>query len=182
LLTFIENKRLKFKPGSRYEYSNSDNIAVALMVEAATGRTYEDQLQEQVYGPLGLKQTFLPSGTDLGRPYMHGYDNEPAPPSPEDLSKLLAASWASGDVVSTPADLNSFVRGYVKKELFDRATRVRQRQVIEAGRSEPPGPGANSAGLVIFRYETRCGTVWGCTGNTPGYTQFMAASPEVCAR
>jgi hypothetical protein len=26
--------------------------------------------------------------------------------------------------------------------------------------------------------ETRCGTVWGHTGNTAGYTQFMAASPN----
>jgi D-alanyl-D-alanine carboxypeptidase len=32
--------------------------------------------------------------------------------------------------------------------------------------------------LAIFRYETRCGTVWGHTGNTLGYTQFMAASPN----
>jgi D-alanyl-D-alanine carboxypeptidase len=30
----------------------------------------------------------------------------------------------------------------------------------------------------IFRYQTRCGTVWGHTGNFPGYTQFMAASPN----
>jgi D-alanyl-D-alanine carboxypeptidase len=30
----------------------------------------------------------------------------------------------------------------------------------------------------VFRYETGCGTVWGHTGNTPGYTQFMAASPD----
>jgi D-alanyl-D-alanine carboxypeptidase len=36
----------------------------------------------------------------------------------------------------------------------------------------------NSAGLGVFRYETRCGTVWGHTGSFPGYTQFMAASPD----
>jgi hypothetical protein len=33
----------------------------------------------------------------------------------------------------------------------------------------------NSAGLAIFRYRTRCGTVYGHTGNTAGYTQFMAS-------
>jgi D-alanyl-D-alanine carboxypeptidase len=32
--------------------------------------------------------------------------------------------------------------------------------------------------LGVFRYETECGTVWGHTGNTLGYTQFMAASPD----
>jgi D-alanyl-D-alanine carboxypeptidase len=81
-------------------------------------------------------------------------------------------------VVSTPADLNTFIRGYVGGELFDRDTRSQQRRVFEGGGSEPPGPGNNSAGLAVFRYETGCGTVWGHTGNTLGYTQFMASSPN----
>ncbi|MDQ3568505.1 MAG: beta-lactamase family protein, partial [Actinomycetota bacterium] len=68
LLSFVDNKGLRFDPGSKYRYSNSDNIAVALMVEEATGRTYEGQLQEQVYGPLGLRKTTLPRGANLGKP------------------------------------------------------------------------------------------------------------------
>jgi len=28
----------------------------------------------------------------------------------------------------------------------------------------------------VFRYQTPCGTVYGHTGNTSGYTQFIAAS------
>ena len=176
LLLFIKKKDLRFDPGTQYKYSNSDNIAVALMIEDATGRTYEGQLQEQVYGPLGLRQTTMPRGTYLETPYIRGYDNDQPP---EDYSKLFAGGWfwASGGMVSTPADLNTFIRGYVGGDLFDLRTRERQRQVFEGGSSEPPGPGQNSAGLGIFRYETRCGTVWGHTGNIPGYTQFMAASP-----
>jgi D-alanyl-D-alanine carboxypeptidase len=61
-------------------------------------------------------------------------------------------------------------------KLFDADTRDLQRTLVEGGSSEPPGPGENSAGLGVFRYATRCGTVWGHTGNTFGYTQFMAAS------
>jgi D-alanyl-D-alanine carboxypeptidase len=81
-------------------------------------------------------------------------------------------------MVSTPSEVNDFVRGYVGGELFDLKAHARQRRVVEGGGSEPPGPGKNSAGLGIFRYETRCGTVWGHTGNYPGYTQFLAASPN----
>jgi D-alanyl-D-alanine carboxypeptidase len=178
LLTYIENKRLRFTPGTKYRYSNSDNIVVALMVEAATTRTYEGQLQEQVYGPLGLRKTSLPRGVDLKKPFIHGYDISERPP--EDVSKIIAAgwAWASGGIVSTPANINTFIRGYVKGQLFDLRTRTQQRRVFEGGGSEPPGPGMNSAGLGVFRYETKCGTVWGHTGNTPGYTQFMASSPN----
>jgi D-alanyl-D-alanine carboxypeptidase len=170
--------RLLFDPGSRYHYSNSDNIAVALMVEAATGRTYERQLQKQVYGPLGLEKTTLPRGPNLKKPFIHDYDVREDPP--EDISESIAAgwAWASGGMVSTPADLNEFIRAYVGGELFDGRTRAKQRRVVEGGDSGPPGPGENSAGLGIFRYETRCGTVWGHTGNFFGDTQFMAASPD----
>ena len=150
------------------------------MVEEATGKTYEQQLRKLVYKPLGLKKTSLPRGTDLKKPFIHGYDNDPPEQPPEDVSKLVAAgwAWASGGIVSTPADLNTFIRGYVGGRLFDSKTRAQQRRVIEGGSSVPPGPGNNSDGLALFRYETRCGTVWGHTGNTPGYTQFMAASGD----
>jgi D-alanyl-D-alanine carboxypeptidase len=180
LLSYVEEEPLNFEPGTQYEYSNSDNVTIGLMVEAATGRTYEDQLRKRVYRPLGLKKTNLPAGSSLTKPYIHGYDNDPSQEPPEDLSEVLASGWpwAAGGMVSTPSDLNDFARGYVGGELFDPQTRGRQRQVVEGGSSDPPGPGKNSAGLGIFRYETRCGTVWGHTGNYPGYTQFLAASPN----
>ena len=170
-----------FNPGSQYRYSNTDNIAVALMVEDATGKSYEDQLKKRVYRPLGLSRTSLPVGPELTKPFIHGYDiPEDSSEEPEDVSELAAAgwAWASGGIVSTPADLNAFIRGYVGGDLFDPQTRAEQRVVFEGGGSEPPGPGENSAGLGVFRYETVCGTVWGHTGNTAGYTQFMAASPN----
>jgi D-alanyl-D-alanine carboxypeptidase len=173
----LNHKRLLFDPGSKFKYSNTDNVAVALMVEAATGRTYESQLREQVYGPLDLSTTSLPAGPNLRKPYIHGYDISERPP--EDGSELLAGgwAWASGGMVSTPAELNTFIRAYVRGDLFNPQTRSKQRKVFEGGSSEPPGPGKNSAGLGVFRYETSCGTVWGHTGNIPGgYTQFMAAS------
>src|SRR5215211_8101259 len=122
LLTYVYGEDLLFEPGSRYHYSNSDNIAVGLMVESATGKSYERELGEQVYGPLGLEETSLPRGVKLERPYIHGYDNDPKDRPPEDYSKIVAAgwSWASGGIVSTPADMNEFIRGYVGGELFDR--------------------------------------------------------------
>ncbi len=180
LLSLMEDVDLLFDPGSEYHYSNSDNIVVALMVEAATGTSYEDQLRERVYRPLGLKKTSLPRGPNLRKPFIHGYSNDPSQDPPEDVSEDFAAgwSWASGGIVSTPADLNTFIRAYVGGKLFDERTQAKQRRVIEGGSSEPPGPGKNSAGLAIFRCETRCGTVWGHTGNTSGYTQFAAASAD----
>jgi D-alanyl-D-alanine carboxypeptidase len=95
LLTYVYNNDppLRFVPGSKYQYSNSDNIAVALMVEAATGKSYEDLLRERVYKPLGLRKTTLPRGPNLKKPFIHGYSNDPSQDPPEDVSEDLAAGW-----------------------------------------------------------------------------------------
>ncbi len=103
LLRYVAGEPLRFRPGSAYRYSNSDNIAVALIAEAATGTRYEQLLDEIVYRPLGLRATSLPQGYRLPRPYLHGYAVDPPSP-PEDLSTAISASgvWASGGIVSTP--------------------------------------------------------------------------------
>jgi D-alanyl-D-alanine carboxypeptidase len=176
LLTYVAGEPLDFPSGSAYHYSNSDNVIVALMAEAATGRPYDQLLTSEVYDRLGMTETSLPEDFRLPRPYVHGYDVEPGTP-PDDISTLLSASgaWASGGIVSTPRDATSFVRGYVGRKLFGRPTQDEQFKLVD-GASEPAGPGKNRAGLAIFRYDTRCGTVYGHTGNFPGYTQLMAAT------
>ncbi len=177
ILSFLSKKPLVFRPGSRYEYSNTDNFVAAMMAESVTHRSYNQLLSSLVYRPLRLKQTSLPRGPAMPRPFMHGYVT--FPPPTEDVSTELSAAygWASGGLVSTPSDLTKFIRGYAGARLFGRAVQAQQMRFV-AGNSEPIGPGVNSAGLGIFRYQTRCGTVYGHTGNIAGYTQFMAATRD----
>jgi D-alanyl-D-alanine carboxypeptidase len=136
LLSYVAERPLLFAPGSDYRYSNSDNVVVALIVQAVTGTPYARALREKVSGPLGLRATLMPGGTLLPSPFLHGY---------------------------------------VGRELFGRGVQRRQFDWVR-GHSEPPGPGRNSAGLAVFRYRTRCGTVFGHTGSILGYTQLIAAS------
>jgi D-alanyl-D-alanine carboxypeptidase len=176
LLHFLAHDPLDFTPGSEYHYSNTDNFVVALMAQAVTHHNYAGLLRSRVYRPLGLTQTTLPRGSAMPKPYLHGYQPD-LPNPPDDVSTGLSAaySWASGGLISSPGDLTRFIRGYVGARLYSRAIQRQQLHFV-AGNSEPIGPGTNSAGLAIFRYRTRCGTVYGHTGNTTGYTQFMAST------
>jgi D-alanyl-D-alanine carboxypeptidase len=174
---------LKYAPdklvdAGKYHYSNTDNIIVALIIEAATHRSYESVLATNVYAPLHLGQTSLPNGSAMPVPFIHGYGIDP-PAAPEDVTSAFAAgwTWASGGVVSTPADLVRFIEGYARGATTNAKTHAAQFTFVP-GSSEPPGPGTNSAGLAIFRYQTSCGTVYGHTGNTAGYTQFIAATAD----
>jgi D-alanyl-D-alanine carboxypeptidase len=176
IVGYVRGTPLHFTPGSRYEYSDTDNIVAGLMAEAATGRRYERLLARLIYRPLGLRETSLPRTVNMPEPYLHGYDVEPGQ-APEDNSETInpAGAWASGGIVTTPRELGRFIRAYVRGRLFDRSTRRAQLR-FRKGESQPAGPGRNSAGLGIFRYRTRCGTVYGAAGSFPGYRAFAVSS------
>ena len=179
IISWVRGDPLVFAPGSRYEYSNTDNIVIGLIVERVTRRTYGAALRDLVLRPAALTQTSLPLTPRLPRPFIHGYIVQPGK-TPQDVSTLLSPSgaWASGGIVSTPRQLNRFIRSYLARHFFGRAQQREQLRFVAGGQSSPPGPGENSAGLAVFRYETRCGAVYGHTGNFPGYVQFAAATRD----
>ncbi|MBV9195784.1 MAG: beta-lactamase family protein [Solirubrobacterales bacterium] len=179
IISWVAKERVNFASGSRYRYSNTDNIVIGLIAEHLTGRSYGRLLRARVFAPLGLRQTSFPSGVRLPSPFLHGYVTT-AGARPRDVSESLSPSgaWASGAVVSTPLELGAFIRGYVSGRLFGLRLRREQRHFLPGGASSPPGPGANAAGLALFRYRTKCGTVYGHTGNFPGYVQWAAATGD----
>ena len=175
--SWVRRDPLAFRPGSRYEYSNTDNIVVGLIAETVTGERYGSLLQEIVFGPADLRETSFPTAAALPRPFIHGYVVATGE-APQDVSTFLSPSgaWASGAIVSTPANLNAFIRADLGLRFFGAAQQHEQLRFVRGGESSPPGPGRNAAGLAVFRYRTRCGTVYGHTGNFPGYVQFAAAT------
>jgi D-alanyl-D-alanine carboxypeptidase len=179
IIDWVRGDPLAFEPGSRYAYSNTDNIVVGLMAEVATATPYDQLLDRIVLRPAHLDDTSLPRVPALPRPFIHGYVIGPDG-TPEDVSTLLnpSGAWASGAIVSTPAELNAFIRDYLRPRFFGRAEQRDQLRFVPHANSSPPGPGENAAGLGIFRYRTRCGTVYGHTGSFPGYVQFAAATRD----
>jgi D-alanyl-D-alanine carboxypeptidase len=159
IISWVAKDRLVFKPDSKYEYSNTDNI---------------------VFGPSKLTQTSLPTKIGLPSPYIHGYLPATETEGAQDFTNFLSPSgaWASGGIVSTPQNLNAFIRADLGLKYFDRAQQEQQMDWWVGGESSPPGPGKNSAGLALFRYQTKCGTVYGHTGSFPGYAQFAAATAD----
>ncbi|MEI2729523.1 MAG: serine hydrolase domain-containing protein [Candidatus Nanopelagicales bacterium] len=185
LIGYVANKPLDFKPGSQYGYSDTDNIVAGLVAEHVLAKPYSEILKDLVTAPMQLSNTSLPSTTALPSGFIHGYDvNPPAipegtPAPPEDVSELInpGLAWASGGMISTANDLNTFIRGFVSGKLFNPQVLTDPAGFVP-GAGGPPGPGTNSSGLSIYRYETACGTVFGHTGNMPGYTAFVGSTAD----
>jgi D-alanyl-D-alanine carboxypeptidase len=182
IVSFVSSEPLAFEPGTKYEYSDTDNIVLGMIVEAATGSSYEQELSSRVLDPMELQATVLPEGTAMPEPHAQGYQYEPESEGagePVDVTTAVdpAAAWASGALVSTPGDLSRFFGGLLGGELVGEDT-IEQMKETVAGEGSPSGPGTKSAGLGIFSYELPCGEVWGHTGQFPGYQAFGAATPD----
>ncbi|MFN0106827.1 MAG: serine hydrolase [Bryobacteraceae bacterium] len=50
----IRDRPLRFPPGSKYEYSNSGYLALAIVIEKASGESYPDYLRKHVFQPAGM--------------------------------------------------------------------------------------------------------------------------------
>ncbi len=53
-----------FEPGAegQWNYSNTGYMLLGLIIEKASGKTYEENLKERIFEPLGLEQTYLQAG------------------------------------------------------------------------------------------------------------------------
>lgn len=67
LLELIFNqKELNFVPGEKFEYSNTGYLLLAETVEKVTGQNFADWCEENIFGPLEMKNTrFLKSHAEI---------------------------------------------------------------------------------------------------------------------
>ncbi|MFK8024401.1 MAG: serine hydrolase [Ilumatobacter sp.] len=92
---------LQWAPGSAAGYSNSGFLALGLIIEAATGQSYEAALSERILEPFGLGETSVDTTPRLG---WIGDSAGGVSSSVEDLATWGAHLYRDGDVV-TPASL-----------------------------------------------------------------------------
>ena len=104
---FVKNyasKDLEFEPGSKYSYNNSGYFLLGAIVEKVTGKTYEQALKENIFDPLGMKNTGYDHHNTLIAKRAAGYaktDN-----SYDNAAYLdMSIPYAAGSMYSTVEDL-----------------------------------------------------------------------------
>ena len=61
VLNFLYNEQPKksFKAGTRFTYSNTNYVLLALIIERVSGMSFRDYMQKDIFGPLGMKDTWV---------------------------------------------------------------------------------------------------------------------------
>jgi CubicO group peptidase (beta-lactamase class C family) len=104
-------------PRGSYRYSNAGYVIAGAMIEAVTGESWEDLLQREVFGPLGM------TASGFGAPGVAGAVTEPrghrragstwAPVEPGPFADNPAALGPAGTVHTTLADYARFMAAHL---------------------------------------------------------------------
>jgi D-alanyl-D-alanine carboxypeptidase len=100
----IKDAPLRFEPGSKYEYSNSNHTILGLVIERVSGQTYEAFLRENILDPLGMGDTGLDHNDAVLPRRASGYDLERGRWRNADFVSMTIP-FAAGALYSTVDDL-----------------------------------------------------------------------------
>lgn len=115
VLECMDQKGLKFEPGKKTSYSNTNYYILALVVEQVTGMKYEAYVTDNIFKVAGMSQSS----------FVTCYEGEMAKPHNKgkfeyDFSDTLL--FGAGDVISTAGDLRLFARALIENKLISQAT------------------------------------------------------------
>jgi CubicO group peptidase (beta-lactamase class C family) len=104
LLTEFKNEPFDFDPGTKWSYNNSGYYLLGMIIEKASGQSYEKYLDEHIFRPVGMSATRYGHLRPLIRHRAMGYK-----PSGGNLINdeplSMTAPGAAGALVSTVLDL-----------------------------------------------------------------------------
>jgi D-alanyl-D-alanine carboxypeptidase len=158
VLRFAASHPLTFPPGSQWRYSNTNYVALGLVVEKATGHEYRQELEERILDPLGLESTELPRARLV--------------PDLDDDGENPNVPWAAGALVSNAEDLASFFSALLSGRILseDSLKLMKQTVAVDAG--------ASRDGLGMFSTELPCGRFWGHDGGIIDYGTIVKTSED----
>lgn len=73
IIRLFNKKHLDFKPGKNFGYCNSDYLLLAYVIEKVSGQDYKTFLEENIFAPLGMKNTTVGNPGEASKGYAQGY-------------------------------------------------------------------------------------------------------------
>ena len=118
IINLIANKPLRFTPGSRWEYSNSNYIILGRIIELVSGQSYTDYLFSHVIKPAGMSQTSTIGNEAQLSDFATGYGPSKSGAKLNRAPRFGSGwAWAAGYLVSNVDDLaawdNEFFGGRI---------------------------------------------------------------------
>ena len=110
LVEWFRDKPLEFEPGTKWNYSNSGYILLGYLIEKVSGQSYVDFLQQNIFTPLGMKDSGYDSNSAVLAHRAAGY--APGKDGPENAGFVhMSIPFSAGALYSTTEDLLRWEQG-----------------------------------------------------------------------
>ncbi|GAA4719867.1 serine hydrolase domain-containing protein [Nocardioides conyzicola] len=173
-------ERRHFRPGTRWEYSNTNYVLLGLLAQRVTGRPIGEEITRRVIRPLSLHDTYWPGVGEqrIRGSHPRGYLGDGPGGTWRDITVLdPSLGWSAGQLVSTPRDLGRFMQALLGGRLLPAAQLAEMRRTVDAPDFEPD-PGWRY-GLGLARHRLTCGPVaWGHGGDIQGFETRNLATDD----
>lgn len=200
LLSIAFKQPVTAQPGTTFAYDNTNYALLGVIIEKVDGKPLSTSMQNRLFGPLGMKNTFLPAAASstMPDPFSHGYlygsssvalagtpDYSPElkaaakagtiqPKDYTDVNHSFAA--AAGGVVSTADDLAVWIRALTTGRILDAKY---QRLWLDSPQVEDPSnPEGTRYGYGIAQMHWGPNSYYYHGGETPGFNSFIGYDPK----
>jgi len=172
-LRIFKADTLLFEPGTDFQYTSFNYNLLGCVMEGAAGMTYGSYMQEEVFGPGGMKHTVVDDNYQIIPRRARGYIRD------ESSGRLRNADLhdpsdrvPAGGFLTTPEDLIRFAVGLTSGKLLPRKT---FQQMIEAPRLADGSLSLYGLGWGLYEPDD---TYYGYTevmhgGGTPGVSNRL---------
>ena len=130
----LASSRLKHTPGALSVYCNDGFTLIEKIVPAVTGVSFPQYVQNEVFGPLGMKHSAYPLEPFADGSYAKAYDPDGSVHSREVLNVL-----ASGGLYSTPSDMARLATMFTNRGAYGGRRIISAAAVREMGTDQTVG-------------------------------------------
>lgn len=170
-MAYLFDREAPFEPGEGWEYSDTNYILVAHLIERVTGRAAYDEIRTRFLETLGLGAT-VPSDRPRIAGLAQGYAGPGNPFGDFDAVMADGAlalnpqfEWGGGGFASTARDLARWTHYVQTGRAFGSLV-----DAYRAGTPAPLGPSASyGLGVIMMELPGGAGRAWGHSGMMPGY-------------
>jgi len=110
LVEWFRDKPLEFEPGTKWNYSNSGYVLLGYLIEKISGESYSDFVQQNIFTPLGMKDSGYDSNSAIIAHRAAGYT--PGKSNPVNAGFVhMSIPFSAGALYSTTEDLLRWEQG-----------------------------------------------------------------------
>jgi CubicO group peptidase (beta-lactamase class C family) len=110
LVAWFRDKPLEFEPGEKWNYSNSGYVLLGYLIEKISGQSYSDFVQQNIFTPLGMKDSGYDSNSEVIAHRAAGYSRDKSGPVNAGFVHM-SIPFSAGALYSTAEDLLRWEQG-----------------------------------------------------------------------